>query len=199
MVVDTVHPRTQAKAKVGVGKLDIQIILGFMIKNPDTQQALPMWINAMDRGDFSPIAPYLLMMAGQMRGLSGMSEAMDAASGISPQRRQRILKEMPGTLLEDALNFPGDALAGPLGITDLGDAFRGPLKSSVPALFLSGDLDGRTYLEAHRELAVGFSNGTHVVVEGAGHDLFMSSPEVTQRILTFMAGREISSASIRIP
>ena len=199
VVVDAVHPRTQAKAKVGVGKLDVQILLGFMIKNPDTQQALPMWIDAMDRGDFSPIAPYLLMMAGHMRGFSGMSEAMDAASGISPQRRQRILREMPGTLLEDALNFPGDALAGPLGITDLGDDFRGPLKSSVPVLFLSGDLDGRTYLESHRELAAGFSKGTHVVVEGAGHDLFMSSPEVSERILAFMAGREVSSEPIRVP
>ncbi len=199
IVVEAVHPRTQAKARVGVGKLDVQIILGFMIKNPDTQQALPMWIDAMDRGDFSPIAPYLLMMAGQLRGLSGMSEAMDAASGISPGRRQRILREMPGTLLEDALNFPGDALAGPLGITDLGDDFRGPLKSSVPALFLSGDLDGRTYLESHRELAAGFSNGTHVVVEGAGHDLFMSALEVSERILAFMAGREVSADPIRVP
>ena len=197
VVVEARHPRTQEPARVGIGKLDLQMLLGFMIKNPDTQMTLPMWIAAMDAGDFSAVAPYLLMFAEHMRGMGGMSEAMDAASGISPERRTRVQREMVGTFLEDALNFPGDALAKPLSITDLGDTFRGPLKSDVPALFLSGDLDGRTYVQSHRELAAGFKNGVHVVVQGAGHDLFMASPEVTEHIVQFMAGGTISAGPIQ--
>jgi pimeloyl-ACP methyl ester carboxylesterase len=126
-----------------------------------------------------------------------MPEAMDAASGGSSARLARIAAEAPGTLLEDALNFPGVALAEALEITDLGDAFRAPLRSAVPTLLLSGDRDGRTYIESHRQLAAGLRGSIHVVVEGAGHDLFMDAPEVTARIVAFLAGQAVSPAPIR--
>ena len=49
---------------------------------------------------------------------------------------------------------------------------------------------------SHRELAATLGQATHVVVEGAGHDLFLASPEVVARIVAFLAGREVSAAPI---
>ncbi|MEM6795798.1 MAG: alpha/beta fold hydrolase [Acidobacteriota bacterium] len=184
-------------SSVTISKLELQILIGYMIKNPDSQRALSPWIAAMGRGDFSPVAPFARRIAGSYSGMRGMSEAMDAASGITAERLARVRREAPGTLLEDTLNFPGTALREPLGIRDLGDAFREPLVSDVPVLFLSGTLDGRTYVESHRELAAGFENSAHVIVEGAGHDLFMASPEVARRIADFLAGRPVSEKPIR--
>ncbi|MEM8933489.1 MAG: alpha/beta hydrolase, partial [Acidobacteriota bacterium] len=197
LVIETVHPRSGKPGRVGIGKLDLQMLFGFLIKNPDTQAMLPMAIAAMDQGDFSAVAPYLLMFADFMGGMRGMPEAMDAASGISPERAARVRREASDTLLEDILNYPGPALAEALGVADLGEPFRAPLSSPVPALFLSGDRDGRTYVESHREAAAGFEHAVHVIVEGAGHDLFMASPEVGDRIATFLAGKPTSSAPIQ--
>ena len=196
-MVDVPDPRTGARVRLAISRFDLQLAIGAMIANPTSQRMLAMLIPALASGDFSAVAPSLLAAGQASQGLHGMPEAMDAASGVSAARRARIAAEAPGTVLEDVLNFPGDALAGALGITDLGDDFRAPLRSDVPTLLLSGDRDGRTYVESHRQLAAGLRGAVHVVVEGAGHDLFMDAPEVTARIVAFLAGEQISAAPIR--
>ncbi len=195
--VDVTDPRTGARAKLAISKLDLQLVVGYMIKNPSSQRTLAMLLPALAQGDFTLLAPPLLEAAQQATVMRGMPEAMDAASGVSAARRARIAAEAPGTLLEDTLNFPGVALAEPLGVTDLGDEFRAPLRSDVPTLLLSGDRDGRTYVDSHRALAAGLTRATHVIVEGAGHDLFMDAPAITERIVAFLAGEPVSAAPIR--
>ena len=112
-----------------------------------------------------------------------------------------MLAERDSALLGDTLNFPvlpDWNYATALGITELPECFRGPLLSGVPTLFLSGTLDGRTYPSSHREMAEGFSRATFVAVEGAGHDLFMSSPDVEERILDFLAHDRTSAQPIDV-
>lgn len=90
-------------------------------------------------------------------------------------------------------------LFGGYGVPDLGDAFRAPVTSAVPTLFLSGTLDGRTYPESAVETASRFSNATHVLIENAGHNLFMVSPEVTDLIVAFLEGKPIEPVRIELP
>ena len=102
-------------------------------------------------------------------------------------------------LLGDALNFPMPHLRDAFGSLDLGDEFRIPVSTDVPALLLSATLDGRTYPESQRETIAGFSNVVHVVIENAGHNLFMVSPRVTETILAFMRGETMADARWAIP
>ncbi|MCG8456559.1 MAG: alpha/beta hydrolase [Holophagales bacterium] len=194
----TVDPRTGAEVSVAIGALDVRLLVGYLIKNPATLAMLPGLVTQMGAGDFSTFARFALQGRSQLRGFRGMPEAMDATSGISDERRTRVVEQAPGTLLRDALNYPGPALAAPLGLKPLPKRFRAPLESDVPALFLSGTLDGRTYVESHRELAAGFSRAAHVVVENAGHDLFLASPEVLERMRAFLAGAAVSAEPIRL-
>ncbi len=130
-----------------------------------------------------------------------MSAAMDAASGISPKRKRRIAQEASECLLGDAINFPsGPALAG-LGVPDLGDEFRAPLHSAVPALFISGTLDGRTPPANAEETRVGFSRSAHWILDGAGHSdpLFLSSPEIIPGIRDFFSGKVLEDRTIELP
>ncbi|MGY1424807.1 alpha/beta hydrolase [Lysobacter sp. A289] len=55
-------------------------------------------------------------------------------------------------------------------LIDLGEAFRAPLQSDVPALFISGTLDGRTPPGNAKALMPGFSDAAHLLVHGASHD-----------------------------
>jgi pimeloyl-ACP methyl ester carboxylesterase len=50
------------------------------------------------------------------------------------------------------------------------NAFRAPIISDVPVLFVAGDLDGRTPISNAVEVAAGFSNGQVMIVENAGHN-----------------------------
>jgi pimeloyl-ACP methyl ester carboxylesterase len=89
-------------------------------------------------------------------------------------------------------------LAGALGL-DLGEDFRSPPTSDVPTLLLTGTLDGRTYPAEQAAAVAGLSNLTHVTVRNAGHNLFMTSPEVTETIQAFMRGEPIADREIVAP
>ncbi len=196
--VVTRNPRTGEELEIGIGKAEIQLLTGYLVKNPSSLRTLPLAYLALSRRDASMLAPYLVDFK-NLTSMRGMPEAMDAASGTSAERQARIERERESAVLSDVMNFPGPDLASALGVEVLPDSFRAPLHSAVPALFLSGSLDGRTYVESHRELAAGFEGALHLVIENAGHDLFMVSEEIGRRIAEFLSTGTTSVEPIVLP
>jgi pimeloyl-ACP methyl ester carboxylesterase len=128
-----------------------------------------------------------------------MPFAMDIASGITTERLALVNKQAPDSLLGLALNFPMPQLNQVVPGLDLGDDFRAGPVSDVPTLLLSGTLDGRTYIDGQMEAVKGLKNLSKVTVVNAGHNLFMSSPEVTETIKAFLSGDNVSGRSIEVP
>jgi len=194
------HPQTGVEFEIAISKLDLQLVTSFfMLKNPRNSKDLPLIYHQLEQGDFSSVAAWvggLKMYIGQV---SGMSFAMDAMSGISKKRWNQIQKEAQTALLGRTTNFPFPDAAQGIDLPDLGKGFRKNPKSSIPSLFFSGTLDGRTYLPSAKELVKGFKNGVHVIIDGAGHDLFMSTPKVKSLLLDFFAGKALNSHTIEIP
>ena len=174
-----------------LGSFDVRLLAAGMLGAPEWQRYLPAMFRAMAEGVFDPVAPFL----GQVRSgeLYAMSLAMDAASGVSPERRRRIAEEAKGTLLEDAINFPWGPVREALGVRDLGSAFRAPLQTDVPALFISGTFDGRTPVTNAEDLLPGFRRAHHLVLEGAGHSdpLFLSSGKILEIMTAFLEGKPL--------
>ena len=127
-----------------------------------------------------------------------MSFAMDVASGITAERKKLIEQQAKTSLLGLALNFPMPMLDRTIEGLDLGDDFRAYPQSDVPTLLLTGTLDGRTYIEGQKESVRGLSNVTQVMVKNAGHNLYMSSPEVTDVIKQFLNDEKITTKEIII-
>lgn len=127
-----------------------------------------------------------------------MSFAMDIASGISPQRLELVNQQAKNSLLGKALNFPMPQLNGVVDGLDLGDEFRAFPRSNVPTLLLTGTLDGRTYIQSQQEATQGLTNLTQVMVVNAGHNLFMTSPQVTEVIKSFLSGEKITASEIQV-
>lgn len=127
-----------------------------------------------------------------------MTFAMDVASGAGASRTAEIVQQAETSLLKDYLNFPMPHLDNYVPGLDLGDAFREAPISDVPTLVLSGTLDGRTYPESGREAVSGLSNAHIVTLNYAGHNLFMSSPEVTALIEAFMRGEVMTTDTITV-
>ena len=188
-----------AKLTVAIGKWDLQRLTAEGIGRTRTARKLPALYWAMSHGDFAGVAPSVRSMRNQ--GLSSaMSYLMDCASGATVERLTRIEREAGECLLADAVNFPFPAIDAAWGAQDLGDAFRGPLRSDVAALLISGSLDGRTPPSNAEEILKGFPRGRHLIVDGAGHDedLFSDSPEMRRRMVAFARGEEISTETIRV-
>ena len=180
-----------------LSKFEMQLVTGYMISDPRNVNAILTGYTMASAGDFSWFRNFL---RGNLRDnrirLRGMPEAMDMASGISSERLLFIEQEAESALLGDVLNFPIPHLLGVAPEIDLGETFRKPVSSDRPALFLSGTLDGRTYPNAHQEIAAGFSNSGIVTIEHAGHNLFFSHPDLVDIITGFFNGDEAKDRTL---
>ncbi len=196
----TIKDETGREIQLVIGKLDIQLVTSFSISDPHTIARVPAMYAQMDAGDFSTVGEiiYRYIRNPQASTFRGMPEAMDVASGISEARLKLVQEQAKTALLGDALNFPMPHLAGAFEGLDLGDDFRSPVSSSVPTLFISGTLDGRTYPESAKAVAARFSNATHVIVENGGHNIFEAAPEIGKMVVAYMKGRLPKSRTLRL-
>lgn len=191
------NPRSGKKGEVMISKLDLQLVTSyFLVKNPEDAAKLPFLYHQMKQGDFSGVATYIAMVKSYAGMIDPMSFAMDAMSGISSERWEQVQKEADSALLGRTTNFPFPDIGLKVGFPMMPDSFRENPISGVNALFFSGTLDGRTYIPAAKKLVAGFKNGKHIIIEGAGHDLFLSTPKVKEIMLNFMEGKKVKSQTI---
>jgi pimeloyl-ACP methyl ester carboxylesterase len=189
---DTTFTRT-------LGRFEAQLITGYMMSDPGrTRYMLDVYARAAEN-DYSGFQRLLGWFGDPTVEMSGMSEAMDIASGISSTRLATLRAQADTALVGDAMNFPMPHLRKAVPGIDLGDDFRVPVRSDRPALLLSGTLDGRTFPEAHREIARHLPNGAITTIENAGHNLFFSHPRVVPLIAAFFAGAPAEPQTLTAP
>ncbi len=179
-VVDVVDPTTKQTVKVPVTKFQLQ---AFTAANMGTTTiaVYPAIYYAASQGDYSQIGRFWLQFTREPLS-NPMSIAMDCASGQSAARRARIAEEAKTSLVSNFADQMFPDICEAWNIPDLGDAFRAPVTSDVPALFISGTLDGRTPISNAEEYAAGFSRAHHLILDGAVHSdpLFLSTPKILE-------------------
>ncbi|HRO33986.1 MAG TPA: alpha/beta fold hydrolase [Brevundimonas sp.] len=196
--VDLTLPVGGSPAPVRVGGFVVQLLAGGLVANPDTLSLLPALYAALDSGQ-PEVLTYFMRDAGAWLRVSGMTEAMDLASGISAARLRQVEQEAPTSVLGDALNFPMPHIAGAVLGVDLGDSFRAPISIEHPALLISGNLDGRTPLEEQEDVASQFTRARRLRVENAGHNVLEAHPGVQSRLLSFFNGEDGLDETLTLP
>ena len=194
--VEITDARTKLKVKLIVNKFVLQFIVANNIGTAATARFPALFYRA-SKGDFTNPAQVWLNQSRSEIG-SAMSYMMDCASGQTAARREQIAREAKGTLLEDFSNFPFPDVCEEWKAPDLGDAFRAPLRSDIPVLFISGTLDARTPVSNAEEYRKGFSNSTHIIIENAVHSdpLFLSSPKIKEGMMEFLRGQPVTNTKI---
>jgi len=196
--VEVEVPLAHRKAQITVGKFDLQWMVIQTLASREGIHKLPGLLQAMQGGDFSTLGSFALAARRGWLG-SAMPYAVQCAAGVSPERWRRIEREQATSLFGRAIDFPFPQICSAWGVPDLGPEFRAPVRSEVPALFISGTLDTRTPMSDADEVRRRFSRSAQVTIVGAGHgdDLILSSPEIGQVILRFLSGQAV--ADTRIP
>jgi len=167
----------------------VQRLVGGMISDPAGVARVPRLYLGLEQGRYDDLAPIVTALLAYP--VSGMPEAMDLASGATRARLALVQAEAKTALLGDALNYPMPHLMNLRPSLDLGDDFRAPFTSSIPSLFISGTLDGRTYVpEAKQEIAR-FTNKTHLVVENGGHNIYEADKRVADAVVAFFKGQPV--------
>ncbi|MHC4428022.1 MAG: alpha/beta fold hydrolase [Planctomycetota bacterium] len=197
------NPRTISLVpglEVTVGAWDLRKALSSPMGSRGDMQEIPAYIHAMDHGEFYDLARWAFGYR-RPRSLYAMSVAMDCGSWGSAERLRQIERGAEETLLGAAIDFPFPCLCEVEGMPRLGDDFRAPVRSDIPALFISGTLDGRTPISNASEIADGFTNASHLIIRNASHggDLFQSSPRILETVRAFLRGETLPYSTIDGP
>jgi pimeloyl-ACP methyl ester carboxylesterase len=194
------HPENGRPTAVAIGAFDVQWIVAQALGDPRLLVTLPSAVREMRAGDFRRIAQVVILRRKRTGVESAMKMMMDLSSGASAERRARIEREAATSLLGNAINFPAMYLGAAWGAVDLGDAFRRPLVSDVPALLLVGDLDPRTPVDNAQQIASTLPHAHVVVLENATHqfDLF-SDASIRECLGRFLRGEAVPAERLSLP
>ena len=180
--------------RLPLGRFAVQTVLGNALGSARAIRGLPGLARQLTRRDTSTLSRRFGRWLTQAP--HGMTLAMDSASGATPERMAEIEAQRTGALLDDTFNLPFPFVGDVMGVTDLGDAFRAPVKSDTPALFCCGTLDGRTPIANAVAAREGFSDSRLIVVEGASHEV----PSVLlEPQLRFLRGEDVGDMRLQVP
>ena len=207
-----VHTRLDAKPQVmslgdasgqisfAMDSFPLRMLIGGIAKNPAGVGQLAQLYAAFDAGQGQAVAPLLYgAFLKDPLTMSGMPELMDLASGISATRLDQFRREAASAIVGTATNFPMPQIIGAAPTLDLGDGFRADVRSAIPTLVFSGDLDLRTPLEEQMAATVGLTRVTRITVHGGGHDLYEAQPTIPNLIADFFAGKKITTTRLVVP
>lgn len=190
--------RTNKPVDLKVGKFGLQLITIIDLGDTSDLPVFPALFYTIDKGDYSILARFLDKRYNQFSaGIPVMMEIMDSSSGATRERQTQIEREARTSLMGNVMNFldVGEVFDN----LDLGDEFRSPIRTNVPTLFVSGTLDNNTPPFQADEVRRHFKHSTHLIVENAGHEDMLVNERVTQAIVDYFCGRDISRVRIGLP
>jgi len=169
--VELAHPRTGELHKVTVGVETLRMVLFSSLYDTVRAALIPLSIIKAYDGDFSVIAALLEMQGRDAENISGGMQAAvlcnedlagidedlpDAGSSLNVFSK----REMVSFFSEHCDFFKG---------ANLPDSYFAPVKSTVPALVLSGEMDPITPPRWGETASANLKRSKHVVVPGMGH------------------------------
>jgi pimeloyl-ACP methyl ester carboxylesterase len=184
---------------VEVGPFGVQMILWAELGDTSDLPVYPRLVRTIQERDTGMIHWFLTKRIRALSRLPVLLLYCRGAAGATQERWAAVREEAeicPFGLAR-CLFSPEADLA--LGVVDLGDAFREPVKSDVPTLFVSGILDAQTPPEQAEKVRQGFPNSGHLLVEYCGHDDMMPDPEVQDAIVRFLGGKKPEDGTITRP
>jgi pimeloyl-ACP methyl ester carboxylesterase len=190
-------PGAGAPRTLQIGPAGLLYLLRRDIGDTNDVPWIPAFVYDTHAGNLTTLTSLLARRLPNLEsGVQMMAVAMDCRSAASAPRRAVITRESERSIFGSMTNFPFPDVCAAARISPLSEAFRAPVSSAVPSLFISGTLDSNTPPAQAETVMRGFSNAAHLIVEGAGHESTLT-PEVAARIVTFLNGGTIPSARLK--
>jgi len=199
-IVVNIEDANGEHSQIGISDFELQLaITAIYLRDPVMSKKIPKLYSQMYTGDFSEIAPMITLLKQSISEPENpMSFAMDMHSGASEARKTQIKKELKTSILGDGINYLMLDWIKDLNYFHLPEDFRKLKANKVNALLLSGKMDGRTYLSSAVEIAKSFQNGQHIIIDNAGHNLYMLSPIIGDVVLEFFKGQALNLSEIKL-
>jgi pimeloyl-ACP methyl ester carboxylesterase len=185
-------------ARMQVGKFALQYITARSLSGPDEFGRLTLLYLSLSRGDTGMLTQMVQRIVSR-RQSNPLASVMDGASGVSSERWARIEREAADSPLGNAVNFPFPEIGKTWRYADLGPSYRAPITSDIPALFVTGELDGNTPPAQADEVRNGFPNGVHLVIANGGHGSPITTSDAAAAVVAFLQGNDVGNVRIVAP
>lgn len=185
VIVPVPDKASGAVTRVGVGGYDARVFVASTFGDRAQMRQLKPLLGALKAGQLVPLAGVKLR-AMRSPFQSPFESLHDCQAGTATARAAQVRTEATSAMLGYAtLDFAEACDAW--GAKQLDSSFQSAVRSTVPALFVSGTLDGRTPVRNADEVRSQFPNSVHLILEGASHgdDLFLSSPSILSEVIRF--------------
>ena len=199
MAVTITDRARNEKVEVRVGPDVLRRILVLDIGDGNDFPVFPALLLTIERGDPSILAWFVEKRYNQMSGPDLMVYGMRCSAGATASRDREIADQARSSILGNALNAPYPEVCATLPAIDLGDAFRGPIYSDLPVLFISGTLDSNTPPYQAEEVRWGMPRAMHLIVPNAGHEDLEPNGDVQAVIADYFAGKDVSARRVVLP
>lgn len=169
--VKVTHPRTGESADIKITARMLSNIIVFTLYIPTASALVPALIDRAEKNDFQGMLA--LSSIGDGGGASGMSLGMQlsvlCAEDAPRNTADELAREAAPTLFgKYVMKLQSDACAfWPRGTVD--PSFYEPVKSGIPTLVMSGEIDPVTPPSWGEEVARTLPNSKHIVMPGTGH------------------------------
>jgi pimeloyl-ACP methyl ester carboxylesterase len=186
-------------SRIVVGAFDLEWYTRSLLTTRAAIAHLPALFQAMEDGDFTELGKISAAWR-TARMPNATIFAQRCASAGSRERELRIARERASAALGDAADFAEESVCRAWGVSSLPDGFRDAVRSAVPALFVSGTLDGDAPETNAAEVVRGFPNGVRLQVEGAAHALLGFDDDRTREaVLRFLDGGKLRKTRVSLP
>lgn len=158
-------------------------------------RAWPASILAIYHGHYEDWAREVMGDRGASAAQGGLiGPLIDSSLNVSAEREHLLRTDPAGELL-GWWNFDSYIATAPIWASpDVGDAFRTPVVTEVPVLFVQGDWDTSTPVENMLSMLPFFPNSRAILVHrgshGARYGLFLRQPKVMTAALEFLRAGE---------
>ncbi|MBS2011425.1 MAG: alpha/beta fold hydrolase [Deltaproteobacteria bacterium] len=163
------HPLTGAPTPVTIRASGLAGVVRALLYVPELSSLLPLTIDRAIKGDYGPLAAQAWAFRSATDTATGLFLSVVCAEDVPFVKPEQIPAETRGTFLGDELVVQTLAACKvwPRGQVDAD--FRKPVRSNVPALILSGELDPVTPPSYGEEAKRDLPNGEHRIVSGLAH------------------------------
>lgn len=199
VTVTAVNPISGISETLQIGVYDVQLLVAGALAERNTLALLPWAVAVMDAGGFQALGDFFQQV--RVARVNGPALNADMAGAASWARLRLVRAQAEQAWLGNAVNGPFQWLMEAGLVAPAPFAQRTPLQSSLPVLFIGGTLDGRTPLAHQYEVAEGFANARHLVLENGTHgdDLFVGDAAIAETMAAFVAGNLSQDRKLVLP